>query len=158
MSIKKFVEELSSIIPGLSGYYDMEKRREEDTLFRDYIVRIIEEVEKKINERIKNLSKAGETKQMDKFGSIVKNIERIKDTIRFTSYGYKGFFDIVDINEETLEKILNFEVQLLRMLSEFDERILDNPDEISNFLKDFETIFNEKTKIINIKNKNLFLF
>lgn len=152
MSIKKLVEELASIIPGFSGYYEIERRREEDKLLRDYLFKKIEEIEKSLNNKIKEITKSGEIKNLDKYSSITKNIERIKDSVRYTSYGYKGFFDIVDIDEEILEDILNIDMDMIKKIGEFNENMLDNPEILNDFFKEFEKIFNErKDRISGVK-------
>ncbi len=152
MSIKKLVEELASIIPGFSGYYEMERRREEDKLLRDYLYRKIEEIEKKLNSRIKEITKSGELKELDRFSSLTKNIERIKDSVKYTSYGYKGFFDVVNIDEQILEDILNIDMDMIRKIVGFNEDMLNNPEILNDFFRDFEKIFNERReKILGVK-------
>lgn len=152
MSIKQLIQELASIIPGFSGYFEMERRREEDKLLRDYLVKKIEEIEKKINEKIKKIAKSDEIKLLDNYGSVIKNIERIKDSVKFTSYGYKGFFDIVNIDEEVIRDILNIDYDMVRKIEEFDEKMVDNVGTLDGFFIEFERVFNErKEKISGIK-------
>lgn len=152
MSIKQLVQELATIIPGFSGYYEMERRREEDKLLRDYLFRKIEEIEKAVNNKIKEITKSGEMKNLDRYSSTAKNIERIKDSVKYTSYGYKGFFDIVNIDEEILEDILNIDIDMIRKIGEFDKKMLDDTEILSEFFKEFEKIFNErKDRISGVK-------
>jgi hypothetical protein len=148
LGIKDLVSEITSILPGFSGYYEKEKRREEDKLLRDYLFKKIEDIEKKVYERIKKITKSKEMKEIEKYVSITKEIERLKDSIRYSSYEYKGFFDIVDVNEETLKEIVNVDIGLIKMVKEMKEETIDDFNSLSAFLKDFEKLFEERKKII----------
>lgn len=82
----------------------------------------------------------------------MKNVERIKDLVRFTSYGYKGFFDIVDIDEKTLEEILDIDIDMIRKINGFEEQVIEDVEMLNKFFNEFERTFIErKNKISGVR-------
>jgi hypothetical protein len=124
---ERLLEKIARVIPGYGGYKDKELRREADKLQRTYLSKRIRE-EKARLERVNG--ELGRKLFMDAIGEAdrtAKRMEKVMDRIRFASYGYAGFFDLVKVRENELDKIY-----------EYDARLLDDVEKISQSISELE--------------------
>ncbi len=110
---ERLLEKIARLIPGYGGYKDKELRREADKLQRTYIA-------KRLSEARSNLEstngKMTDKLFMDAVGisdRLLRRMEKLADKVRFASYGYGGFFDLVKVKEEELDKLYGFDASLL---------------------------------------------
>jgi len=106
-------------IPGFNGYYKKEKRREQDRLLRHKIVEIMEDIERMIHTKVKYITKTSDLSSLDSLSSQIKRMEKLKDTIQYAGYGYSGFFDVNEIDEEALLSVLMADKNILEWITNF---------------------------------------
>lgn len=118
-------EKLLGKIPGYKGYKEKEMRRESDKLLREAIATQMELQRKRMDDLQKELISAGRLEYLDEMGNAVTKIQTFIDRVRHATYGYAGLFDAVRVKEEELDRIYDFDHQLL----EYGDRLsaaLDN--------------------------------
>lgn len=106
-------ERIAAALPGFRGYKEKELRRESDKLVRNNLYLKLT----KDKDNIKSISqKIADKRYMDVLTDIDRlsaKMDRITEKINHASYGYAGFYDIVKIKEENLDRMITFDNQLL---------------------------------------------
>jgi hypothetical protein len=106
-------ERIAAALPGFRGYKEKELRRESDKLVRNNLHLKLT----KDKDNIKSISqKIADKRYMDVLTDIDRlnaKMDRIAEKVNHASYGYSGFYDIVKIKEENLDRMITFDNQLL---------------------------------------------
>jgi hypothetical protein len=106
-------ERIAAALPGFRGYKEKELRRESDKLVRnDLTLKLTKD-----KDSIKSISqKIADKRYMDVLTDVDRlnaKMDRITEKVNHASYGYAGFYDIVKIKEENLDRMITFDNQLL---------------------------------------------
>jgi hypothetical protein len=141
-------ERIAAALPGFRGYKEKELRRESDKLVRNNLYLKLT----KDKDNIKSISqKIADKRYMDVLTDIDRlsaKMDRITEKINHASYGYAGFYDIVKIKEENLDRMITF-----------DNQLLDEVNALSTSIEDLKTqllsnnFANLKDKIQTIADK-----
>jgi hypothetical protein len=106
-------ERIAAALPGFRGYKEKELRRESDKLVRNNLYLKLT----KDKDNVKSISqKIADKRYMDVLTDIDRlnaKMDRITEKVNHASYGYAGFYDIVKIKEENLDRMITFDNQLL---------------------------------------------
>jgi len=106
-------ERIAAALPGFRGYKEKELRRESDKLVRNNLYLKLT----KGKDNVKSISqKIADKRYMDALTDIDRlnaKMDRIAEKVNHASYGYAGFYDIVKIKEENLDRMITFDNQLL---------------------------------------------
>ena len=106
-------ERIAAALPGFRGYKEKELRRESDKLVRNNLYIKLT----KAKDNVKSISqKIADKRYMDVLTDIDRlsaKMDRITEKVNHASYGYAGFYDIVKIKEENLDRMITFDNQLL---------------------------------------------
>ena len=106
-------ERITAALPGFRGYKEKELRRESDKLVRNNLYLKLT----KAKDNVKSISqKIADKRYMDVLTDIDRlnaKMDRITEKVNHASYGYAGFYDIVKIKEENLDRMITFDNQLL---------------------------------------------
>jgi hypothetical protein len=106
-------ERIAAALPGFRGYKEKELRRESDKLVRNNLYIKLT----KGKDNVKSISqKIADKRYMDSLTDIDRlnaKMDRITEKVNHASYGYAGFYDIVKIKEENLDRMITFDNQLL---------------------------------------------
>jgi len=157
---KAILEKLLNIIPGFHGYKKKEYIREDDKLIREYMVRILTDAIRDLEEAIAYLAEY-DFNTAERFDSVLRELRLITDKIRWAEHGYAPHYNIVKIQEEDLDKIREVDAGLVddvEKLREFiaslkNDTMLGNPvrDKIRDALQLINSIkkrFLEREKIV----------
>jgi phage-related minor tail protein len=63
---------------------------------------------------------------------LVAKFDRIAEKVNHTSYGYSGFFDVVKIEEANLDRMIDFDHQLVESVDKIAEEVSTFKSEIVN--------------------------
>ncbi len=145
---KTVLEKLLDIIPGFHGYRKKEYIREDDRLIREYMVKILEDSRRDIEEAISLIAEY-DFPTADRFNELLRDLRLVTDKIRWAEHGYAPHYNIYKIQEEDLEKIRGLDAQLVdkvRKLREFaenlkDDALLGNP--VREKLREFIRLIDE---------------
>jgi hypothetical protein len=107
------LERLGRKIPGFRGYLAREKRRDADKLLRDAIAQRFEAQLRRLPDLQIQLVSAGRIEYVDDVERAVTRLNTFVDRVKTTPRGYAGFFDAVKVNEDELERLYQWDMQLL---------------------------------------------
>ena len=106
-------ERVAAALPGFRGYKEKELRRESDKLVRNNLyLKLTKDKDdvRVISQKISDKRYMDVLVDMDR---LTAKMDRITEKVNHASYGYSGFFDIVKIKEENLDRMITFDSQLL---------------------------------------------
>ncbi|MBC7226655.1 MAG: hypothetical protein H5T61_05420 [Thermoflexales bacterium] len=122
------LEKLLGQIPGYKGYKEKEMRRESDKLLRQAVAARMEAQRRRMDELQRRLISVGRLEYLDDLGVAITQLQTFIDRVRRATYGYSGLFDATRVREEELDR-----------LYDFDHQLLDYGDRLSAALDNVET-------------------
>ncbi len=119
-----FVKLLAKL-PGFKGYMEKETRRDADKLVRDVLATRFTAQLDRITEVQAELIPNGGFEYLDDVEQCSVKLRTFIDRVKTAPRGYAGLFDAVQVKEDQLEQLYNFDFQLL---SEVDNlaKAIDN--------------------------------
>ncbi len=106
-------ERILGALPGFRGYKEKEIRRESDKIIRNHLYQRLMEARTDLKETFQTLSDNRLQEVLNDMDRLVMRFDRISEKINHASYGYAGFFNIVKIEEEKLDRMIAFDTNLL---------------------------------------------
>lgn len=109
---QNWLEQLAAKIPGFGGYLERERRRDVDKLHREHLADQLRRFKTPLNNITREMTETGrlfETKPLERVSG---KLDKLENRIRYASYGYTGFFDVVKINESELDRLYQFDLKL----------------------------------------------
>jgi len=125
-------ERILAALPGFRGYKEKELRRESDRLIRNHLYQRLMEARKDLKETFQKLSDSRLHEVLTDMDRFIMRFDRVSEKINHASYGYAGFFNIVKIEEDKLDKMIAFDTDLL--------------DEVENIVEEVSTFKKETMK------------
>ena len=110
---RNWLERLGDKIPGYSGYVAKERRRDVDKMHREHLADRLRATKQPVTETMRELSSSGRLFEIGPLDRVSKKIDQIENRVRFASYGYAGFFDVVKIQDAQLDAIYSFDLALV---------------------------------------------
>jgi hypothetical protein len=120
---RNWIERLSSKIPGYSGYVDRERRRDIDKLHREHLANRLRGLKAPLTDLMRDLTNNGRLFEVGSVDSTIKRLDHLENRIRFASYGYAGFFDVVKIEQPQLDAIYQFDLALVELVDKIESNI-----------------------------------
>ena len=106
-------EKIAAALPGFRGYKEKELRRESDKLVRNHLyLKLTKDKDnvRAISQRIADKRYLDILPGIDR---LTAKMDRITEKVNHASYGYSGFYDVVKIKEDSLDRMITFDNQLL---------------------------------------------
>ena len=106
-------ERIVAAIPGFRGYKEKELRRESDKLIRNHLHYKLSNIKddlKAVFQKISDRRYFDVTTDMDR---LMAKVDRITEKVNHASYGYSGFFDVIKITEPNLDRMIDFDNNLV---------------------------------------------
>jgi len=156
-------ERILAALPGFRGYKEKELRRESDRLIRNHLYQRLMEARKDLKEVFQKLSDSRLHEVLTDMDRFIMRFDRISEKINHASYGYAGFFNIVKVEEEKLDKMIEFDTNLLddveKIVEEAGtfkkeaakqkfEKVRDHISNLSDLLETLEETFDERDEVI----------
>jgi hypothetical protein len=141
-------ERILAVIPGFHGYKEKELRRESDRLIRNHLYVKLTGAKDDLRTVYQKLADRRWFDVLTDMDRLLAKIERVNEKVNHASYGYAGFFDAIKIKEEHLDRMMDYDNQLL--------------DDVDGFIADvdaFKTDVNKgeassaKTRIQSVVDK-----
>ncbi len=111
------IESFFGKLPGYKGYKEKEMRREADRLLREALVRDftlqLDRITPVQNAVLDNIG----IEWMKDIAAVKTSLQTLIDRIRHAPQGYAGFFDAVRVKEDDLDRLEEFDRQLVGELS-----------------------------------------
>lgn len=148
--VSSWVDKIVQRIPGFSGYFIKEERRENDKRLREKIFNNLDKIKNVLNEMGRRSTKSGDLSPLDEIEKVRKRLEKLRDSIRYADYGYSGFFDQKEVGEETLVSVYKVDLELIDWATNFinETNIGTDIDEISRFIEEGFNILKKRVEII----------
>ena len=164
---QNILERIVEIIPGYRSYRQRERRRDVDKALRTYVANRIREFMTRLRNLSIPLTDSGRIAVLDDLDNMSRRLEAVSDKVRFASYGYAGFFDVIKIKENELEALYAFDVKLLDSVNNLYDllkpeeettlvadsvKLADRFKQIENAVRHLETLLLDRTNlIVNVK-------
>ncbi len=120
---RNWLERLSAKIPGYSGYVDKERRRDVDKRHREELAERLRRLKDPLTAIMKDLSSSGRLFEVGPVDTAIKKLDKLENRVRFASYGYSGFFDVVKIQEDQLDAIYRFDLALVEHIDKIESKL-----------------------------------
>ena len=156
-------ERIAAALPRFRGYREKELRRESDKLIRNDLTLKLS----KDKDNVRSIAqKIADKRYLDVLPDIDRlnaKMDRITEKVNHASYGYAGFYDIVKIKEEHLDRMITFDNQLLdevnaltaniddlkaQLLSGNYSNLKDKIQAITDKLEALEDTFDKREQVI----------
>jgi ribosomal protein L17 len=159
----RFSERILAELPGFRGYKEKELRRESDKLIRNHLYQRLSEARKDLKEIFQKLSDNRLHEVLTDMDRFVMRFDRVAEKINHASYGYAGFFNILKIEEEKLDKMIEFDTGLMddvdkiveeatafkkEVMKQNFEKVRDHIQCLNNILEELEETFDEREETI----------
>jgi RecB family exonuclease len=104
---------LLSKLPGFKGYMEKETRRDADKLIRDVLAQRFGDQLARLNDVQNELLANGGFEFVDDVEGAAVKLRTFIDRVKTAPRGYAGLFDAVQVKEDQLDQLYNFDYQLL---------------------------------------------
>ncbi len=156
-------ERIAGAIPGFKGYKQKELRREADRLIRDNIYRKLADAKSNLREIFQRLAINKVTGPMGELDRVVAKFDRVAELINHAPSGYSGFYNAVKIEEDDLERMIDFDLKMVESAKEIETKVKqfkkdalgdnfesasDKIGELRVMIEDLESSFNERKEVI----------
>jgi len=136
-------------VPGLGDYLKRENLRDADKLIRDELAKRLDKVKAVLDKAKRKRVDAGSLKNLDLLDRATRKIEKVRDTIKFDSRGYRGIFDPEEVGETELMMLLDFDEKLFEVVENLDKEAgrvaglsdVELPDTLSRFEDRVEAMY-----------------
>jgi len=118
-------KKILSKVPGFGGYIERQKRRDSDKLIREYLFDQFRELEGRVSRLQRDFISQGELKYVDDLEATAIKLRTFADRIKTAARGYSGLFDAVNVNEEELTQIYEYDASMLDLVDDVS-RAIDN--------------------------------
>ena len=109
----RFSERIAAALPGFRGYKEKELRRESDKLIRNNLTSKLSKDKDNVRSIAQRIADKRYLDVLPDIDRLNAKMDRITEKVNHASYGYSGFYDIVKIKEEQLDRMITFDNQLL---------------------------------------------
>jgi ABC-type transporter Mla subunit MlaD len=106
-------ERILAELPGFRGYKEKELRRESDKLIRNHLYQKLVIARTNFKTVFQKMSDRRQLDVLTDMDRVVAKFDRVAERVNHASYGYSGFFDAVKIQEEALDRMTDFDNQLV---------------------------------------------
>ena len=106
-------ERIAAALPGFRGYKEKELRRESDKLIRNNLTLKLSKDKDNVRSIAQKISDKRYLDVLPDIDRLNAKMDRITEKVNHASYGYAGFYDIVKIKEDSLDRMITFDNQLL---------------------------------------------
>lgn len=159
-------EKIVRHIPGFGGYLRKEDRRETDKILREHLAVKMEQIRKRLDPITQELTDSGGLASLPQIDRLRKGMEKIISRLRYAVYGYSGFFDIEKVDEKELDRIYQFDVDLVERIGGLEEAVAELQEAVSDpqamktvaddtmkRIREFDEHFDERTHMIAPQKK-----
>jgi hypothetical protein len=125
-------EKIMLLIPGFHGYKEREIRRESDKLLRNQIYQKLSSAESQAKDTYRSLVNQGINDTWDDTDHLMARLDRVVERINHSEYGYASFFDVTKVKEPDLDRMMDYDMQLLQMTDTVTAAVQGLKDSVDN--------------------------
>lgn len=109
------LEKLGAFVPGYPGYAQREGRRKTDKILRLSITRLLADQKPVLDAATQMLLKEKALDLVVAVDEVRRTLDLTANKVRLAEYGNSGFFDLVQIKEQELDRLYSFDLSLKEM-------------------------------------------
>jgi hypothetical protein len=117
------IESVLRHVPGFRGYLEKEYRRESDELQRQWLSDRLARSKRGLDSYAQALAEAVQLDALPPVEKLRSRLDRLIGRIRGAMQGYSGFFDLVQISEQTLDRIYEYDVAMMEQVAKLADDI-----------------------------------
>jgi hypothetical protein len=125
---RNLIETILRYIPGFRGYLEKEYRRESDELQRQWLADRLQRSKRAVDELTRPLADAGQIDLLPQVDRMRGRLDKLIWRIRSAMQGYSGFFDLVRIREDELDRVYEHDVGLMQQVDTLGRAIEELPE------------------------------
>ena len=156
-------ERILAELPGFRGYKEKELRRESDKLMRDHLYLRLKKARKDLKEVFQKLSENRLQEVLTDMDNFIMRFDRVSGKINHASYGYAGFFNVVKIQEDRLDKMIDFDTGLVddvdkivaettvfkkEVMKQNFEKVKEHIQTLNDMMEELEETFDSREEVI----------
>jgi len=126
---RNWIETILRYIPGFRGYLEKEYRRESDDLQRDWLADRLQRSKREIDNLSRPLADAGQIDLLPQVDRLRGRLDKLIGRIRGAMQGYSGFFDLVRVREELLDRVYEHDAALVQKVDALSAAVEELPDQ-----------------------------
>jgi hypothetical protein len=107
------LESLALKIPGYKGYKEKEMRREADSLLRQHLAATLAGQLSRAEGMAKQMLTGPGLSHLNDLNSGNTRLQTFIDKVKTAAQGYSGFFDAIKVKEDELDRLYEFDNQML---------------------------------------------
>lgn len=136
---KNIFEKIAAFIPGYKGYSEREGRRDTDKILRVAIADYLERIKTTIDSVILYCMDKKELESVKELDRIKKNLGKAANQIRYAPHGESGFFDVVQVKEEDLDRLYQYDLKIKDETQQLDVLVksLDQAQDLKGISSEF---------------------
>lgn len=115
------VKKLQLLIPGLRGYRSKEDIRVSDELLRNQVADRLDKVKGNLDQIRKQMAAAGDFTNLTSVGSLISQVQALSGEVRHAAQGYAGFVAPVQVNEDKLNKLYDYDYTFVSTVFQLDD-------------------------------------
>jgi hypothetical protein len=145
-SIGELFSNLASYVPGFAGYKAIEDRRIADKQLRAVIGERLAKVKSRLDALMDSISRSGSMDGLALIDQSGRKLNRLIDRMRFADYGYAAVFDRVQMGDDQVAKLYEYDAGIMSQLGAFDDAIGEieqaatNPDHLRAALANLDAL------------------
>lgn len=120
---RRSLEKLIGMIPGYQGYQKKELRRDADKKNRQFLYEQLKLALDNLERFSLKLTNEGKLEVLADVDRAVRKLRTVADRIRLADYGYAGFFDAFKIEQEELDRMVEFDLALAEQVKMIVDKI-----------------------------------
>jgi hypothetical protein len=140
---RNWVETILRFIPGFHGYLEKEYRRESDELERQWLADRLQRSKRAIDDLARPLADAGQIDALPQIDRVRSRLDKLIARVRGAMQGYSGFFDLVRVREDLLDRVYEHDVGLMERVDALGRRIEELPDHPEQVAKALPELFDQ---------------
>lgn len=156
-------ERIAAFLPGFRGYKEKELRRESDRLIRNHLYLKLSTAKSDLKSIFQKVSDRRYMDVLADMDRLVAKMDRVVEKVNHASYGYTGFYDVVKVKEESLDRMIDFDNKLLdgidslaadvntfkaELASGETKNLKERIQNITDKLESFEETFDKREEVI----------
>jgi hypothetical protein len=114
-------KKLELLIPGLRGYRSKEDIRVSDELLRNQVADKLDHVKENLQQIRKQVAANNDFTNLTGVGSLISQVQALSGEVRHAGQGYAGWVAPIQINEDKLNKLYNYDYSFVSAVFQLDQ-------------------------------------
>ena len=114
-------KKLELLIPGLRGYRTKEDLRASDALLRNQVADRLDHAKDNLQQLRKQVAAGSDFTNLTVVGSLISQVQALSGEVRHAGQGYAGWVAPIQINEDKLNKLYDYDYSFVTAVFQFDD-------------------------------------